>query len=252
MSTQQTKSKEKPAKAPQNNNASTSEKCPEMSQSMLREEGHNQNNRTEISSFPEIDDLLNFQDKDNEGFSSVFDNSRRLKERKGPEYRRIDRYYKSKDQYWRERNRRKKAWELSGQGSNYKQIAEKLGVSEKTVQRDIKKIQPYYSRLSKKFFRELEQQRIDNLNAELEGKTLFQRFHILSNKMVDYRFLMKQREYNRHMIKIIIDMDDQTYGFPAIHFWPNPPVSLRGRPYYFQFHVRRSGKQYHMGEIKLG
>jgi len=30
--------------------------------------------------------------------------------------------------------------------------------------------------------------------------------------MIDYRFLMKQREYNRHKIKIIIDMDDQTDG----------------------------------------
>jgi len=85
----------------------------------------------------------------------------------------------------------KKCWELSGQGYIYKQIAEKLGVSEKTVQRDIKKIQPYYHRLSRKYFRELEQQRIDDLNAELEEKTLFQRFHILTKKMVDYRFLLK-------------------------------------------------------------
>ncbi len=70
--------------------------------------------------------------------------------------------------------------------------------------------------------------------------------------MVAYRFLMKQREYNRHMIKIIIDMDDQTEGFPAIHFWPKLPVSFRGRPYYFQFHVQKNGQQSKMGEIQLG
>ena len=69
--------------------------------------------------------------------------------------------------------------------------------------------------------------------------------------MVDYSFLMKQREYKRHMIKIIIDMDDQTYGCPAIRFWPKPPLTLRGMPYHFQFHVQQNGKQHYMGEISL-
>lgn len=61
MSKQRTKSKEKPIADTKTNIGSTIEKCPEMSQSMLREGGHNQNNRTEISSFPEIGDLLNFK-----------------------------------------------------------------------------------------------------------------------------------------------------------------------------------------------
>jgi len=45
---------------------------------------------------------------------------------------------------------------MSGQVLTYKQIAEKLGVSEKTVQRDIKKIRPYYYRLSRAYFRKLD------------------------------------------------------------------------------------------------
>ena len=69
--------------------------------------------------------------------------------------------------------------------------------------------------------------------------------------MVAYRFLMKQREYNKHMMKIIIDMDDQTYGCPAIRFWPKPPLTLRGIPYHFQFHVKRDGKQEYLGDISL-
>ena len=69
--------------------------------------------------------------------------------------------------------------------------------------------------------------------------------------MVDYRFLLKQREYNRHMIKIIVDMDDQTDECPAIHFWPTPPITLRGKTYHFQFHVKQNGKQHYMGEISL-
>jgi len=128
----------------------------------------------------------------------------------------------------------------------------KTGASEKTVQRDIKKMQPYYLGLSQKYFRELEQQRVENLHTELEGKNLSQRFIILIQKMVYYNFLMKQREYNRHMIKIIVDMDDQTDGCPAIHFWPKPPITLRGKTNHFQFHVKRDGQQqYHRDISKL-
>ena len=140
MLQQRTKSKEKSGKAQEINMPLTYEKCPEMTQFMLDEEQLVKVLEAENDSFPEIADLLSFQDKENQCFSSVFGNSRRLKERKGPQYRKINRYYKSKSQYWKERNRRKKAWELSGQGYNYTQIAEKLGVSEKTVQRDLKKI----------------------------------------------------------------------------------------------------------------
>jgi transcriptional antiterminator len=143
------------------------------------------------------------------------------------------------------------AWELSGQGFNYREIAEKLGVSEKTIQRDIKKITPYYDRLSKKYYRDLKQQRMDNLNAELEGKTLFQRFNSLAKKMVDYKFLMKQREYNRRTLKIIIDMDDLTDGFPAIRFWLKPPITFRDRPYLFKIHIQQNSQQYYVGEISL-
>jgi transposase len=236
----------------ENDNILTYEKCPEIAQSMLLDEQLVKNLEPGSEYFLKRVLNIGFQESEIKDFSSLLDNSRLLKKRKGPEYRKINRYFKSKTQYWKERNRRKRAWELSGQGLNYKQIAGKLGVSEKTIQRDIKKIQPYYLRLSRNYFKKLEQERIDNLNAELEGKTLSQRFSILTKKMIAYRYLLKQREYNRHMIKIIIDMDDLTCGFPAIRLWPKLPISLRSRPYYFQFHVQRNGKQYYMGEIKLG
>jgi predicted transcriptional regulator len=252
MLSQRTKSSQTSVIDHETNNALTYEKCPEMSQLMLKEKQFIRNLGAEDECFSKIADFSGFQEREIEGFSGNLDKIRRPKERKGPEYRRINSYYKSKKQYWKERNRRKKAWELSGQGLTYKQIAEKLDVSEKTVQRDIRKIRPYYNRLSKKYFRELEQQRIDDLNAELEGKTLSHRFKILSKKMVTYNFLMKQREYNRHIIKIIIDMDDQTEGFPAIRFWPKPPNTLQGTPYHFQFHIKRKGEQCHLGELRLG
>ena len=87
---------------------------------------------------------------------------------------------------------------MSGQGSNYRQIAEKLGVSAKTVQRDIKKIRPYYFRVSRNYLSNLEQERIKECNAKLEGKTLHQQFKFLSEAIVKQRKRWKIREYRRH------------------------------------------------------
>ncbi|MFC1487910.1 helix-turn-helix transcriptional regulator [Thermoproteota archaeon] len=237
MLQQRTKNKEKPAIHPENNNASTSEKCPERLQSMLEKEQLTKILGAENDSFSKISDLLAFQEQENQGFSSLLDNSRRLKHRKGPEYRKINRYYKSKSQYWSERNRRKKCWELSGQGLTYKQIAEKLGVSEKTVQRDIKKIQPYYFRLCRNYFSRLEQDRIKEFNAELEGKTLHQRFNILSKAMVEQHKLWKIREYRRHSQIISVDMTQQEYGLPKISFIPRGKQTL-AYPYHIRVHVK--------------
>jgi len=46
-------------------------------------------------------------------------------------------------------------------------------------------------------------------------------------------------------------MDKQTYGCPAIRFWPKPPLTLRGMPYIFQFHVKRNGNQVYLGDFSL-
>jgi transcriptional antiterminator len=101
-------------------------------------------------SFPKTDDILRFQQPNNQHFSSKNNKKHTKKQSKRPKYRVINKYVKSKKKYWRERNRRKKVWELSGK-LTYTQIAEKLGISEKTVQRDMKKISPYYIRLSSKY-----------------------------------------------------------------------------------------------------
>jgi transposase len=247
---QWTKSKEKLAKDQQNNNASTYKKCPEMIQSMLEDERYLEILKAENGSFSKIADLLSFQDTESKDLSSVFDNSRRLNERKGPQYRKINIYYKSKNQYWRERNRRKKAWELSGQGLTYEQIAIKLGVSEKTVQRDIKKIQPYYFRLSRNYFRKLEEERIKEFEAKLEGKTLHQRYKFLSEAMVEQRNRWKIREYRRHSQIIMVDMTQLEYGIPKISFIPRGKQTL-AYPYKIRVHVKAKyeGKDF---EVDIG
>ena len=96
MSRQWTKSKKFPGTTPENNMSSTSEKCPEMTQSMLREMGTDQKYWKEISSFPEICDLLSFQHAKSNGFSSVLTKKRSKNQPKGPKYNVIRKYLKSK------------------------------------------------------------------------------------------------------------------------------------------------------------
>ena len=97
--TQRTKTKEKTVTDTATNMASTYEKCPEMSQLMLRKAEPRLGCEPENGSFPEIDDFLNFQEKKNEAFSGVPDTKTTKKRVLGPEYRVIDKYVKNTRQY---------------------------------------------------------------------------------------------------------------------------------------------------------
>ena len=171
---------------------------------------------------------------------------RKLKTRRKAAYRRIKKYCKSIRQYKKERLRRKLCWLLSGK---YKEaeIAKMLGISRRTVIRDMNKIKPYYFRLSRSYFRELERQRILDFNAKLDSaKTLKQRFDILTPEMEVLRKRMKQREYNRHVIKVFIDLDFMKYGgFPRITIWPKGSCEI-SRPHIFKFYCQKDGQKHEM------
>jgi transposase len=173
------------------------------------------------------------------------------KPRGRPEYRRINKYFKSVKQYWKERDRRKKVWQLSEKYS-YKEIAEKLAVSPKTVYRDMKKVRPYYLRMMKARWRQMREADHQQFMQELEGKSLFEQFKITTKRLAEYMDMMRVRRYNRHKIKIIIDMNDVTDGVPAIHAWPKPPLTLTGYPFYFEFVVEHGENRESLGHIQIG
>ncbi|MFC1486937.1 hypothetical protein ACFLRN_04525 [Thermoproteota archaeon] len=164
-------------------------------------------------------------------------------------YRRIRKYYKSINQYQKERLRRKLCWLLSEKYAQ-SEIAEMLGISRRTVIRDMNKIKPYYTRLSRNYFNKLEQDRIKEFDAKLEGKTLHQRFKILSDELVIQRKLWKIREYRRHSQIILIDMTNQEYGIPKISFIPKGKQTL-AYPYKIRVHVKANfeGKDF---EVDVG
>jgi len=244
-----TKSVENSVTTPKTNIGSTSQKCPEMTQLMLEDRKLGHKCLAELLSFGQIDGLNGFQLKDNETFGSVLDRKRQLKPRKGPEYRRINTYFKTTKQYWKERNRRKKAWQL-WQNHTQEQIAEILGVNIKTVQRDLKKVKPYHYRMIRHHFNELGAERQQRLDAELEGKSPGERLNIITNRLIEHRNLMKAREYNRHHMIVTIDMTNMTYGIPEIKTsFKNGTVTY---PFKIRFHVKTEDFEHDVGGLRIG
>jgi hypothetical protein len=180
-----TKSKEKAVTTPKNNIDANDEKCHKMQQLMLAEGGHGQEISELVDALRKIGYFKSFRVTDKSLLSGVKCSEtpeRKLKHRRKATYRKIKKYYKTPKQYQKERLRRKLCWLLSGK---YKEseIAEMLGISRRTVIRDMNKIKPYYFRLSRAYFSKLEQERIKELNLKLEGKNLFDRFQVLTKEI---------------------------------------------------------------------
>ena len=103
---------------------------------------------------------------------------------------------------------------------NQRQIAERLGVSERTVKRDVAKIRPYQERKFRHQLRLLQKENDEKFEAELAGKTPLEQLKILAQKMAQRNKVLKMREYYHHQIYVSIDLDKAVNGFPEIRIWP--------------------------------
>ena len=201
-----------------------------------------------IDALQKIGYFKSFRVKDNTQLSGVKCSEtpeRKLKHRRKATYRKIKKYYKSPKQYQKERLRRKLCWLLSGK---YKEseIAEMLGISRRTVIRDMNKIKPYYFRLSRNYFSKLEQERIKEFNLKMEGKTLKEQFKILSEEIAKVRNRYRVRQYLRHYQIIMLDLTQvDPYGIPKLTFIPKGRQTL-AYPYKVRVHVKGNfeGKEF--------
>jgi len=170
-----------------------------------------------------------FQHQKTCAFSEVSKCKRRLKRKKIPEYRLINNYYKSPQQYWKERNRRKQAWNLYSKGLNIQKIAKHLHVSAKTVSHDLKKVYAYYKGQLNREIRLVREARdaeymeqLDRLTPAEQRMQLRQNYQVLTKLMG-----MKQR--TRSTLNITVDIneilrcfrDKQEYSRPFITFSPD-------------------------------
>ncbi len=157
-----------------------------------------------------------FQLCNNRTFSIQKDKKRPLKRKKGPEYRRINRYFKSVKQYKKERERRKQVLHMTVVEYRTQQyIADKLGVSVSTVKRDLKKLRPYITGQINRAIRAMQKERDEAWQRRMEGLSLWEQFDVLSEEMDRYRQLWAQRDYRSHNHVVWIDLTQtDKYGVP--------------------------------------
>ncbi len=141
-------------------------------------------------------------------------------------YRRVGKYYKTSSQYWKERSRRKLVLRLHEEEHlSCGQIAERLKVSVRTVNRDLAKIKPYYERRIRHYRDEL---RKEGSNSEVEeaafeARSLREQLDILRVQWKSLKELVKQqnRPYTRHQIQFILNLDEIINGLPSLKILPD-------------------------------
>jgi len=199
----------------------------------------------------ERNDLNGFQMEQTHHFDTESAQTRQLKRKRAPNYRRIRVYSKSSKQYWKERNRRKQVLELFNEGLSFGQIAERLDVNRRTVRRDIQKLERYMKGQINRETYLLQQEQRKQLEESVSGLSLEERFKALTNLMFRARKLSKKEEYERHNKTIVIDLDNLTPdGYPRVLM--DKPSSPFKTPYNINFIGSKDGKPRIIGGIQIG
>jgi transposase len=122
---------------------------------------------------------------------------------KGPGYRKKHAYTKSISKYRKERMRRKRVCELSNLSQD--EIAKRLGVSVRTVQRDQAKIKPYHLGQFNRFCRELREKEMREYNETSESMSLTQKAKLLIALLDRQR--REEEAHKRFLRTFFIDID---------------------------------------------
>ncbi len=171
--------------------------------------------------------------------------------RKKASYRRVEKYYKTTGQYWKERKQRLGVLcLLEKEQLTQRQLAERLGVSERTVRRDIAKLRSYQESKFRHQLKLWNREWGEKLGAELAGKTVFQQLKTLEQKATQYSKALKMRDYYRHQIYVSLDVDKLVYGFPEVRFWPKN-FGKFSKPITINFQYVKNKKQFPFSKITI-
>jgi transposase len=175
-----------------------------------------------------------------EAIGRVFDTRKRVKGKSKADYRRVVVNFKSTKKYWQERSRRKQVVELFEQNLSITQVAAKLGVCERTVRRDLAKIEPFYKRRASHLLNQLEEAK----NLEFEALSPMKQLKFLELKIMERDKMFEQyerREYCRHQLVVTFDLDDLSGGVPKITSMPKEIFSIKS-PFRIDFAFKKNGE----------
>jgi len=143
---------------------------------------------------------------------------------------------------------------LVDEGLSAAEIAQRLGVSERTVKRDRAKVRPYVEREFRHVLAGYDEARQREFEAQLEGLSISEKLKKMSSIMAERQRLLKRlsrREYMRHQMLVTIDADKAARGQPCITSKPFPPFTVR-YPFAISFRLIINGKEQYVGGISMG
>jgi hypothetical protein len=117
-----------------------------------------------------------------------------------------------------------------------------LGVSERTVKRDVAKIRPYQECKFRYQLRLFQKESDEKFEAELVAKTPLKQLKIRPVKMAERNNVLKMREYYRHQIYVSIDLDKAVNGYPEIRIWPQKANSIYRIPLIINIRIIKNKK----------
>jgi hypothetical protein len=179
----------------------------------------------------------------------VFDTKRHCNVKSKPSYRLIRTNYKSPGRVKKERLRRNRVLKLWIGDVKVKDIAVELGVSERTVKRDLARIRASVERRLARRFRLLgEEERLWFLGS-LEGLSPVEQIRRSCEKLAEIRKSAKVKRSSK--ILVTFDTDALRAGRPCLKFRPSMPVSFVP-PGVLNFRVILDGKNWYVGQFALG
>ena len=195
-----------------------------MSHLTLAEGGPGQISKEELASLLKRTLESDFQMNKNQTLSSLLDKKRRLKRKRKPSYRKINRYYKSIKKFKEERERRKQVLHLwMVEFRTQKEIAAKLGGSVSTVKRDQKKLRRF---VRGQMNRARQLMRMERWRG-MEELSLKEQFDRLSEEMERVKKLAP-RLYKGHYTVLYLDLTQaDQYGIPKLKILP---TQTKGQP----------------------
>ena len=149
--------------------------------------------------------------------NTVFDTLKHSNVARKAKYRRVHKYVKSLGKFKAEKLRRKQALELADRGLSIERIALALGVSERTINRDLKKMMIYIKKL---------QTQLRHQEGEAALKNLSFKKQLCLFKELEQRKRRILRPRRCRSLHISIDLDQALLGKYAMSYKPKLPVEM--------------------------
>lgn len=178
----------------------------------------------------------------------VFDTKRHSNIKAKAAYRRIDKYTKSLPRSKEERARREMVLKLWLSGYAVSRIAQEVGVSVRTVNRDLEKLKPTIKRRYERYMRGVAEEQRLKATKQLEGLSPVEQAQWISRYLAEKENL-KIRRRPCHKLLVKIDADAATRGEDALSYKPRFPLVVQ--PYVINFKLVLNGESQFIGQLKV-